>query len=85
MTNSTLTAIEIERNHRIEKAKLLQSKGNNPYTEQVKKDMTLQELTQQFNARKGEIVTVAGYIKSLRLSGKICLNCVPSAMTSRVK
>jgi lysyl-tRNA synthetase class 2 len=71
MTNSTLTAIEVERNHRIEKARLLQSKGNNPYTEQVHRDMNLQELSQQFDSLKGQTVTVAGYIKSLRLSGKI--------------
>lgn len=71
MTNSTLTAIEVERNNRLEKAKLLQSKGNNPYTEQVKRDLTLQALSQKFDSLKGKIVTVAGYIKSLRLSGKI--------------
>ena len=71
MTNSTLTAIEVERNNRLEKAKLLQSKGNNPYTEQVKRDLTLQALSQKFDSLKGKTVTVAGYIKSLRLSGKI--------------
>ena len=71
MINSTLTAIEVERNHRIAKARLLQSKGNNPYTEQVNRDMNLQELSQQFDSLKSQTVTVAGYIKSLRLSGKI--------------
>jgi len=71
MINSTLTAIEVERNHRIEKARLLQSKGNNPYTEEVKRDMNLQELSQQFDSLKGQNITVAGYIKSIRLSGKI--------------
>ncbi|MEX0596230.1 MAG: amino acid--tRNA ligase-related protein, partial [Candidatus Paceibacterota bacterium] len=71
MPNSTLTAIEIERNHRIEKAKLLQSKGNNPYTDEVKRDMTLLELSQKFDSLRGQTVAIAGYIKSLRLSGKI--------------
>ncbi len=71
MVNSTLTAIEVERNNRIEKSKLLQIKGNNPYTEQVKRDMTLRELSEKFEALKGTSVMVAGYIKSLRLSGKI--------------
>ena len=50
MVNSTLTAIEVERNNRIEKSKLLQIKGNNPYTEQVKRDMTLRELSEKFEA-----------------------------------
>ena len=71
MSNSTLTAIEVERNNRIAKAKLLQDKGNDPYIEQVKRDMTLQELSQKFESIRGNIVTVAGYIKAIRLSGKI--------------
>lgn len=70
-TTPTTNAIEVERENRIHKAKSIHSKGNNPYTEKVKRDMTLQELSLRFKSIKGDTVTVAGYIKSLRLSGKI--------------
>lgn len=76
---TSLTAIEVERQSRINKAKAIQSKGQNPYSEKVKRDMTLFELKQLFDAQKGDIVTVAGYIKSLRLSGKIGFTTVEDA------
>lgn len=66
-----LTALEVERKSRIHKAQAIQSKGYNPYADHVQRDMTLLELKNQFDSKKGDIVTVAGYIKSLRLSGKI--------------
>jgi lysyl-tRNA synthetase, class II len=66
-----LTAIEVERENRIQKAQILRKKGQNPYTEKVLRDITLLELKNTFDDRKGETTTVAGYIKSLRLSGKI--------------
>lgn len=66
-----LTAIEVERENRIQKAQVLREKGQNPYTEQVLRDITLLELKNTFDNKKGETITVAGYIKSLRLSGKI--------------
>jgi lysyl-tRNA synthetase class 2 len=66
-----LTAIEVERENRIQKAQVLREKGQNPYTEKVLRDITLLELKNTFDNKKGETITVAGYIKSLRLSGKI--------------
>jgi lysyl-tRNA synthetase class 2 len=69
-----LTAIEIERENRIQKAQILREKGQNPYTEEVSPEVKLNRLKtikDRFDSLKGESVTVAGYIKSLRLSGKI--------------
>jgi lysyl-tRNA synthetase class 2 len=71
MASTQLTAIEIERENRINKAQILRGKAQNPYTEKVARDITLLELKNEFDTRKGETITVAGYIKSLRLSGKI--------------
>jgi lysyl-tRNA synthetase class 2 len=69
-----LTAIEIERENRIQKAQILREKGQNPYTEEVHPDVRvfhLKNIKDKFNDWRGSTVTVAGYIKSLRLSGKI--------------
>ena len=48
-----LTAIEIERENRISKAQVLREKQQNPYTEKVARDITLLELKNQFDNRKG--------------------------------
>ena len=67
----THNAIEVERQARINKAQILREKKHNPYTEKVQRDIPLRELKETFDEKKGNRSTVAGYVKSLRLSGKI--------------
>jgi len=67
----THNAIEVERQARINKAQILREKKHNPYTEKVQRDIPLRELKETFDEKKGNSITVAGYVKSLRLSGKI--------------
>lgn len=69
--NKLTQAIEVERLSRIEKAKLLSSKSQNPYNDKAKRDYTLKQIIEQFDSLEGTKVTLAGRIKTLRLSGKI--------------
>lgn len=73
MSQSRTNAIQAERQARIEKANLLREKGYEPYSAEATRQMTLQQVKDNFESlkEKAEPITLSGRIHSLRLSGKI--------------
>jgi lysyl-tRNA synthetase class 2 len=69
--DTILSAIQTERLVRLEKSSQLRLKSQNPYSSNVTRDYTLQEIKLEFQAYQGKTVTLVGRIKALRLSGKI--------------
>ncbi len=62
--------IEI-RNHRIQKLHQLKNLGLNPYPSQVRKDLSNQEVIDNFSQYQGKTLSLAGRIMSLRKHGAL--------------
>jgi len=77
MRDEQLSNLENERRVRLEKARTLRERGENPYQAHAHRDMTLGELASQLDALQeqseyvGERLTLTGRLKSIRLGGKI--------------
>ena len=76
-SNISYSSVETQRQLRIDRMEKLKGSGQNPFSSVSKRDYTLDEVRQNFSQiQKNESVTLAGRIKSKRMSGKIAFGTI---------